>query len=181
MHIVFQSLDYDDFTDIEDLIDIYLWKPAKAGMKPATTISKKGIVSTKRKRSFTKPTKTARTGLVTSRVGQGYFRNQLIEKYDNRCAVTDSELHSILIASHIVPWKSSSEAERLDENNGILLSPVYDALFDKHLISFQDDGKIIISNSIIHEMGKLGVNPDAKIVINEEMKPYLKRHRDQLN
>ena len=53
-----------------------------------------------------------------------------------------------MIASHIVPWKDSSDQERRDVNNGILLSPTYDALFDKHLISFDDTGSIIISSKI---------------------------------
>ena len=57
---------------------------------------------------------------------------------------TNCSILKILIASHIVPWKEASDNERLDVENGILLSPTIDALFDKHLISFNDDGSIII-------------------------------------
>ncbi|WP_071596984.1 HNH endonuclease signature motif containing protein [Niabella aurantiaca] len=60
------------------------------------------------------------------------------------CAVTGYTKHEILIASHIVPWRHANNIERLDVHNGILLSPVYDALFDQHLISFENNGKIIL-------------------------------------
>ncbi|HIF76095.1 MAG TPA: DUF3427 domain-containing protein [Gammaproteobacteria bacterium] len=180
VHIVFQNIDYDDYTENEDLTDIYLWKPEKAGMTSRPTILKKGMVSSQRKANYTKPTTTERKGLVTSRVGQGYFRNQLIEKFDAKCAVTKTSIRNILIASHIVPWSEATEEERLDKNNGILLSPLYDALFDKHLISFQDDGEIIISAKVGDELNTLQVDQEAKIKINDEMKPYLQRHRNKL-
>lgn len=118
------------------MIDIYLWKPAKAGMTSSSKLSKKGNVTPKRKANYKPPATTEREGLVVSRVGQGYFRNQLIDKFDYKCAVTGSGVKTVLIASHIVPWREATDAERLDVNNGILLSLLYDALFDTHLISF---------------------------------------------
>lgn len=180
VHIVFHSLDYDDFTENEDLINIYLWKPEKAGMTSSVTVSKKGIVSTERKASYKPPSTTERQGLVTSRVGQGYFRNQLIEKFDNKCAVTQSNIHKILIASHIVPWSEATKAERLDVNNGLLLSPLYDALFDKHLISFDPQGKIIISTELDEEITKLNIDANASIEVDSEMEFYLQKHRANL-
>lgn len=180
VHMVFQNIDYDDFTENEDLISIYLWKPEKAGMTSSATVSKKGMVSQKRKSNYKPPSTTERTGLVTSRVGQGYFRSQLIEKFENKCAVTGSELHKILIASHIVPWSQATEEERLDVNNGLLLSPLYDALFDKHLISFDKDGSIIVSKAIEAEIDSLSIDVNAKIGIDDMMEKYLKRHRSRL-
>lgn len=180
VHIVFHNTDYDDFTENDELINIYLWKPGKVGMSSSTHVVKKGVVSQKRKTSYKPPGKTERQGLVTSRVGQGYFRTQLLEKYDYRCAVTDSELHKILIASHIVPWSEATAEERLDVNNGLLLSPLYDALFDKHLISFDADGEILISTSIAGEVEKLGINTSAHIKVDEDMEHYLNRHRMKL-
>jgi len=180
VHIVFNNTDYDDFTENEDLINIYLWRPSKVGMTSSTAVTKRGVVSDRRKTSYKAPDKTERQGLVTSRVGQGYFRTQLIEKFDDKCAVTGSGLHKILIASHIVPWKDATEEERLDVNNGLLLSPLYDALFDKHLISFDSDGAILISDSIAHEMDKLGIDGDESIQIDMDMEPYLMRHRQEL-
>ena len=85
-----------------------------------------------------------------------------------------------MIASHIVPWRSSNDKERLDKDNGILLSPLYDALFDKHLISFQDDGKIIISQGIIDKELLLLIEKNSKIDVSEGMKKYLRKHRELL-
>ena len=84
-----------------------------------------------------------------------------------------------MIASHIVPWKDSSDEERRDVNNGILLSPTYDALFDKHLISFDDSGSIIISSKIKNLVNLLGIDPNAKVKVDDDMKNYLTRHREQ--
>ena len=82
-----------------------------------------------------------------------------------------------MIASHIVPWRLSTDEERLDVDNGILLSPLYDALFDKHLISFKDDGEILIANSIKDDNLKTNIRLNAKIIVTEGMKKYLSRHR----
>ena len=127
------------------------------------------------------PTTTERRGLVTSRVGQGYYRQQLLDKFDWRCAVTSCTLAEVLIASHIVPWRSSTDAERLDVENGILLSPAYDALFDRNLISFDDEGAIILSPLLGDtQITDLGIDPNAKICISEGMRPFLVRHREKL-
>lgn len=91
------------------------------------------------------PTVTERSGLVTSRVGQGAYRKRIIHRWEYKCAVTNFNKLDILIASHIVPWSKASDHERLDVNNGLLLSPTYDALFDKHLITFDNNGKIQLS------------------------------------
>lgn len=57
----------------------------------------------------------------------------------------------ILISCHIVRWVKSTKQEKHDPDNGILLTPVYDALFDKNLISFLDEGHIIISRKLAKE------------------------------
>ena len=88
------------------------------------------------------PAVTERSGLVTSRVGQGAYRKRIIHRWKYKCAVTNFNKLDILIASHIVPWSKSTDQERLDVNNGLLLSPTYDALFDKYLITFDNKGRI---------------------------------------
>ena len=116
---------------------------------PAETALQVATRPTKPKPSFqTKPTTTERKGLVTSRVGQGYYRHEILNRFEGKCAVTGADSEELLIASHIVPWRDSNEFERLDVNNGILLSPTYDALFDKHLISFSDEGEILLSSTV---------------------------------
>ena len=182
VHIVFQNIDYDDNTDNDDLIDIYHWKPSKIGKTTKSKISKSGVVSEKRKISYKKPNETERKGLVVSRVGQGYYRQQIIEKWNGSCPITKSNLKSILISSHIVPWSESNDEERLDVENGILLSPNIDSLFDKHLISFEDDGSILISEKVdLSNRDSLGINEEIKILITEGMKKYLKRHRERFH
>jgi 5-methylcytosine-specific restriction protein A len=120
--------------------------------------------------------------LVTSRVGQGFYRQQIVEKWNGRCPVSNSNIKQILISSHIVPWSESNYIERLDSENGILLSPNIDSLFDKHLISFEDNGSIIISSKVDEVNRKsLGLNPYIKIPVSEGMKKYLNRHRKRFN
>jgi len=85
----------------------------------------------------------------------------------------------IIFVFHIVSWKDSSDEERRDVNNGILLSPTYDALFDKHLISFDDSGSIIISSKIKNLVNVLGIDPNPKVKVDDEMKNYLTKYREQ--
>lgn len=129
------------------------------------------------------PNKTERKGLVNSRIGQGKYRRLVMNRWDNKCAVTGSEIREVLIASHIVPWREATNKERLDVNNGLLLSPVFDALFDRNLISFDDSGKIILSKALsMNEYKRLGVT-GAEIIqdLSSENKIYLKRHREKLS
>lgn len=90
-----------------------------------------------------KITETEREAIVTARVGQGIFRESLIKKYDGRCIVTGVDDKRILIASHIRPWAVSTNEQRLSAENGLLLSPLYDKLFDAGLITFSEDGEIV--------------------------------------
>lgn len=126
------------------------------------------------------PNVTERTGLVTSRVGQGAYRKRIIHRWDYKCAVTDFNKLDVLIASHIVPWSKANNDERLDVNNGILLSPTYDALFDKHLITFDTKGKIVLSDSIeFSAYQKLGVTGNEQIHgLSQYNLEYLNRHQE---
>lgn len=125
------------------------------------------------------PNETERKGLVTSRVGQGMYRKRMIHRWKYKCAVTGFSNLEVLIASHIVPWAESSPQERLDVHNGILLSPTYDALFDRHLISFMDDGKILLADAIQREsFRKIGVTGNEQIKdLSRYNHGYLQRHR----
>lgn len=129
------------------------------------------------------PITTERIGLVTSRVGQGAYRKSIIHRWEYKCAVTGFNNLNILIASHIVPWTESNDNERLDVNNGILLSPTYDALFDQHLISFENNGKIILSDTIeMQAFDKIGLTGKEKIINFDSFNTnYLDRHRLRFN
>lgn len=129
------------------------------------------------------PTVTERSGLVTSRVGQGAYRKRIIHRWEYKCAVTNFNKLDILIASHIVPWAQSNDTERLDVHNGILLSPTYDALFDKHLITFDNKGKIILSDKIEQSAyQKIGVTGNERIrELSQYNVSYLDRHNQIFN
>lgn len=121
---------------------------------------------------------TERSSLVLSRVGQGAYRKSIINRWENRCAVTGFSDSRILIASHIHPWKDSNDDERLDVNNGILLSPTYDALFDQHLITFDNNGKIVLASNLKDsEYKKIGVSGDEHITFKHDNMVYLKKHQ----
>ena len=79
--------------------------------------------------NYNRPNTTERKGLVTSRVGQGYYRRGLLDKWNSKCSITGVGITKILICSHIVPWRESSDEERLDVDNGILLTPNLDGFF----------------------------------------------------
>jgi 5-methylcytosine-specific restriction protein A len=128
------------------------------------------------------PNKTERSGLVTSRIGQGAYRTRIILRWDYKCAVTGFNNLDILIASHIVPWSKATDQERLDVHNGLLLSPTYDALFDQHLISFDNRGKIILSNFIDQlAFNMIGVTGTEKIKnLSQYNQSYLNSHRESI-
>lgn len=126
---------------------------------------------------------TERKGLVTSRVGQGAYRKRIVHRWEYKCAVTGFDKLDVLVASHIVPWADSTDNERLDVDNGILLSPTYDALFDRHLITFEDNGKIILSDAIDPSaFNKIGVTGVEMIKnLSQYNLDYLERHRVVFN
>ena len=121
---------------------------------------------------------TEKENLVKCRIGQGDFRDKLI-KYWNGCSVTRYQNTEILIASHIKPWRESTSEERLDSFNGLLLTPNLDKLFDKGFISFDDEGKILISKSLIN-FELLGIDKNMKIAIENKHRKYLNFHRNKI-
>ncbi|MCB5308573.1 HNH endonuclease [Yersinia massiliensis] len=125
------------------------------------------------------PTITER--LIQARVGQGLFRQNVLTLYP-QCPVTGVSMPELLRASHIKPWRDSSNEERLDPYNGLMLAPHVDVLFDHKLISFTDDGNIVIKDDPkIHEVAHiLNIPTDIKIHIYEEAKVYLAWHREKL-
>jgi hypothetical protein len=101
---------------------------------------------------------TTRRAVVEARRGQGRFRLN-VEAVEQACRVTQVSDRRLLRASHIKPWRAcASNAERLDGQNGLLLSPNVDHLFDRGYISFRDDGQMLISPQIdAQEIARLGV------------------------
>ena len=93
---------------------------------------------------------TERQALEKSRIGQGVFRENLIKLWGS-CSITGLANLSLVRASHIKPWRDSTNVERLNPFNGLLLVPNYDLLFDRGLIAFKENGQIIISSKLSHE------------------------------
>ena len=180
IHIVYQSLDYDETTQNQNLIDIYNWKPEMIGKTSSNNVYLVKKQLSRPKGEQKKPNYTERRGLVTSRVGQGWYRQEILKKWGNKCSISGCSLTEILISSHIKGWSESNEDERLDVDNGILLSPNIDSLFDKHLISFQDNGSIMISNKVSKEdLEYLGISNSVKLKVDDGMKKYLLHHRSK--
>lgn len=88
------------------------------------------------------PKTTEAERLHIQRIGQDIFRASLMEYWQSSCPLTGISDPALLRASHIIPWKTcETDAERLDVHNGLLLSALWDAAFDKGLVTFEDDGK----------------------------------------
>lgn len=127
-----------------------------------------------------KITKTERESIVKSRIGQGIFREKLIKKYNGKCIVTGIDDTRILLASHIKPWAVCTNEQRLSSENGLLLSPLYDKLFDIGLITFTVEGYIQYSQSLGNRNIDL-LNVDRKkkfdLKISEGFVENLKYHQ----
>ena len=86
-----------------------------------------------------------RTVITTARVGQDFFRKAVLSAYNERCCVTGLSVPSLLVASHIVPWRHD-KANRVNPRNGLLLSSLHDKAFDTGLITVDADMTVRVSN-----------------------------------
>lgn len=116
--------------------------------------------------------------LVQARLGQGQYRKDLLKLWDGRCAVTGCSVAAVLRASHARPWCLSTDEQRLDANNGLPLTATLDALFDRGLISFADDGSMVCSTALKSADRKL-LNLPAPLLksLTTAQKGYLRDHR----
>lgn len=119
--------------------------------------------------------------LVKSRRGQGIFKTN-VKMYEKQCRVTGLKDKTHLTASHIKPWRKSDNREKIDGNNGLLLSPHVDRLFDHGFISFSDSGDLLISSKLNREVLKFwNIDPKVNVgVFRPEQCVYLKYHRENL-
>lgn len=126
-------------------------------------------------------TATQKEQLVQARIGQGLFR-QNVERIESACRITGVKDRRVLIASHIKPWKDSTNEERLDGHNGLLLSPHIDKLFDKGWISFTQKGALMVSTKDIQSILEMWhINPHHPVgAFTEKQKRYLDHHQKQV-
>ena len=123
---------------------------------------------------------TERDAIVKARIGQGKFREQLLDKY-GACIISGVDISKALVASHIKPWAVSTNEERTSVNNGLLLSATFDRLFDSGLITFSKIGKLIVSRFVSQgNRQRLNIcNGEIyDLKSNEKMKDFLEYHND---
>ena len=126
---------------------------------------------------------TERAALVRARIGQGLFKDG-VSKIESRCRVTGVTNLTHLRASHCKPWRDATNDERLDGENGLLLTPTIDHLFDRGFIGFEDSGRLIISpvadRPALKRMGVDGTSPINVGDFTEGQKRYLDYHRSSV-
>ena len=120
--------------------------------------------------------------IARQRIGQNVFRVALMEYWEGRCPITGIGDPDLLRASHIIPWaECESDAERLNVHNGLLLSSLWDAAFDKGLVSFDDDGRALFSPRLSQAaLGALGVHVEALLPLKPDHRIRLEWHRKNL-
>ena len=124
---------------------------------------------------------TERLALIRARNGQGLFRER-VAKIETRCRITGVENPAHLIASHCKPWRDATNEERLNGENGLLLTPSIDHLFDRGFIGFEDNGRLIVS-PVAHATSLQRMGIDTTNVVNvggfsTGQKRYLEFHRN---
>lgn len=124
-------------------------------------------------------TETEREQLVLARVGQGEFRSS-VALVSPTCRLTGLSDARFLRASHIKPWRACTNDERLDGNNGLMLAPHVDHLFDQGYISFENDGSLLVSPQLPADVLKCwslkAITNLGKL--NERQASYMAYHRE---
>ena len=123
---------------------------------------------------------TERQAIVRARIGQGLFKDR-VSKIETKCRITGVENPTHLIASHCKPWRDSTNEERLNGENGLLLTPSIDHLFDRGFIGFEDNGQLIISPVADRlSLKRMGIEIEKNINVGSftsGQKGYLDFHR----
>jgi putative restriction endonuclease len=123
---------------------------------------------------------TDREAIIRARCGQGLFK-QRVMLIEQRCRITGVNNLTHLIASHCKPWRDSTNEERLNGENGLLLTPSVDHLFDRGFIGFENSGELIIS-PVAHRpsLQKMGIETERRVnvgLFTEGQKHFLDFHR----
>ena len=126
---------------------------------------------------------TDREAIIRARRGQGLFK-QRVMRIETRCRITGVDSPSHLLASHCKPWRDSTNEERLNGENGLLLTPSIDHLFDRGFIGFEDSGNLIIS-PVAHRpsLQRMGVETERVTNVGaftEGQRQFLEFHRNSV-
>lgn len=126
--------------------------------------------------------------LTKTRVNQDFFRKMILAEYNTQCCITGLNVPEVLRASHIVAW-AEDEQNRMNPANGLCLSATYDAAFDRHLISFDDDYRLILSPSLKEHYTNQAFKDQFLAIEGQKIKMpklflpakrLLARHRDEV-
>jgi putative restriction endonuclease len=126
---------------------------------------------------------TERTAIIRSRIGQGLFKER-VSKIESHCRITGVDKITHLVASHCKPWRDATNQERLDGENGLLLTPSIDHLFDRGFISFEDNGGLILS-PVAHRpsLERMGIETTSIVNVGgftSGQRRYLDFHRNSV-
>lgn len=169
-HVVFELPEWADYCGIkrEQIInseEVFAESPSYKVVVPENTVSKT---------------------LINIRTAQSQYRKSVISFWHNKCAVTGVDDTEWLIASHIKPWRESTNEERVDPKNSLLLTPNYDKLFDRGIISFSPEtGNIILpeqqSKQMWSNFNKLHIDDSIKLrELPEGVSHYLEYHNQYI-
>lgn len=116
--------------------------------------------------------------LTRVRLKQGIFRENLLNKHGEKCMICDIHGKDFLVASHIKPYRISNVEQAVSSENGLVLCPNHDKLFDRGYITFDEDGKILISSMLPKKLIKIiNINIEVKLPKEYRNNKYLKYHR----
>lgn len=125
------------------------------------------------------PKNTEIERLVVQRIGQDIFRSSLMDYWQGRCPLTGITDPALLRASHIIPWSECvSDAQRLDVHNGLLLSALWDAAFDRSLVTFKDNGNPLFASGL-SEAARQALMWSEPIPLTDEHRKNLACHRQR--
>lgn len=126
---------------------------------------------------------TEREAIIQARIGQGQFRKN-VAQIETHCRITRVNEPTHLRASHTKPWRTSTNDERLNGENGLLLTPTIDHLFDRGFIAFEDNGDLLISPvAYTPSLQKMGVPCGRKTNVGSftsGQKQFLAYHRENI-
>ncbi len=112
------------------------------------------------------------------RRGKEQFRESLLPLWNGECPLCGIAIEDVLKATHAKPWKDSSDAERLDPFNGVLLCANHSAMYSAGLIAFTGGGRLHISSRIPEEQYSLyGLRKSLKVPVSLEHASYLRWHK----
>jgi hypothetical protein len=129
-----------------------------------------------------------RSALIEARLGQGFFRTAVLSSYEYKCCISGLAVPELLVASHIVPWKTDI-GNRLNPRNGLCLSSIHDRAFDLGLITISDDFRLILSKQLrmiksnsffchtFHDYADNAISLPEKFSPDPE---YLRFHRERI-